>query len=74
MLVSAEPVEQPERIDNTIAELLEPVDELYRYGAVAIESEAGPFQLQPIDYVGETPLSAPTRSQSRRAARVIGPW
>ena len=33
-----------------------PVAVAYRYGSIMIESEAGPFDLVAIDYVGETPL------------------
>ena len=36
----------------------ESVDEAYRYAGVDIEAEGGPYNLMPIDYVGETPLPA----------------
>ena len=35
----------------------EPFETAYRYGYVRVETEAGEFVLQPIDYVGEEPLA-----------------
>ena len=39
------------------ASAYEPFDTAYRYGYVRVETEAGEFVLQPVDYVGEEPLA-----------------